>query len=235
MINMKLTKRQEEILNRIVEDYIELAEPISSELLDKKHKLEISSATVRIEFQKLTKKGYLRQPHTSAGRVPTDKGYRFFVDNLLERKFKEFQMNDWFSEDLDDTVRFMQELTDKMASMSKLLVLGYLKKADILWKEGWEEILQEPEFLEKEYIQNFTKLSANFEKRIEGFKINSGIRVYIGKENPFSKTKEFSTIISQLPFPDGEKGIISFLGPKRMDYEKNINLINSLKKILSNW
>ena len=83
-----LTQRQSEILDRIVRDYIALAEPVSSRLLEKKHDFGVSPATIRNEMQKLTDRGYLFQPHTSAGRVPTDRGYRFFVDELLENHFK---------------------------------------------------------------------------------------------------------------------------------------------------
>ena len=79
-----ITKRQENILEVLVRDYINSAQPISSEFLEKKHKFGLSPATLRIEMQKLTDGGYLIQPHTSAGRVPTDRGYRFFVDKIME-------------------------------------------------------------------------------------------------------------------------------------------------------
>ncbi len=79
-----ITDRQADILNEIIKEYIKLASPVSSHSLEKKKGLNISSATIRNEMQKLTDEGYLCQPHTSAGRLPTDKGYRFFVDQLFE-------------------------------------------------------------------------------------------------------------------------------------------------------
>ena len=227
-----LIKRQEEILNMIVKDYIELAEPVPSEFLEKKHKFGISPATIRIEFQKLTKKGYLYQPHTSAGRVPTDKAYRFFVDNLFEEEFKEFEIGDWIEKEIEDSVKFLQSLTKHLAEISDSLVLSYLKDEDIFWKDGWEEVLKEPEFFEKDCVSNFLEFLENFEKNIEDLKVNSRIKVYIGRENPFPKAKEFSTIISKCYFPRGKEGIVSLLGPKRMDYNRNISLINSLTKFL---
>ena len=228
---MSITERQEKILNILIEDYINLARPISSEFLEKKHKLKISPATIRIELQKLTKKGYLYQPHISAGRIPTDKGYRFFVNGLLEKKVEEFEVENWFERDFKDTIKFIQSLTKKMASLSQALALSYLKKERILWKEGWKEILKEPEFEEKEIIINFTRLLESFEKNIEDLKINSEIKIYIGRENPFPKAKEFSIIISKCCFPKEKEGIVSLLGPKRMAYQKNISLINSLVKM----
>ena len=230
-----ITERQGEILNKIVQEYIELAQPVSSQLLEKKYDFGICPATIRIEMQKLTDKGYLSQPHTSAGRVPTDKGYRFFVDCLLKKELEDFEIGDWFEKEIEDDIKFIQTLTKNLALASRALVLSYLKKEKIFWKEGWEEILKEPEFREKEYIINFTKLLENLEAGIEDFEINSGIKIYIGKENPFPKAKDFSIITSKCSLPDDEGIIISLLGPKRMAYERNISLMNSLTKLLEKF
>lgn len=233
---MTITERQGEILNRIVEDYIGLAQPISSEFLEKKHKFSVSPATIRIEMQRLTDGGFIFQPHTSAGRVPTDKGYRFFVDNLLKSEISEFEdvfeIEDIFQKAGKDIFKLASRLTKFLAEESSSLTILNLLERDFFWKEGWEEILREPEFEEKDLISHFTKLLESFEENIENLKINSGIKIYIGKENPFSKTKDFSIISSRCHLPEGEEGIISLLGPKRMAYDRNIALINSFKKIL---
>jgi heat-inducible transcriptional repressor len=233
---MVITERQQEILNKIVEEYINSAEPVSSQLLEKKYDFGICPATIRIEMQKLTDAGFIFQPHTSAGRIPTDKGYRFFVDDLLEKGLSEknyySKIEDWFEGEIKDTVKFIQSLTKNLASFSSNLALGYLFRKKILWKEGWEDVLQEPEFRERKLIYNFTTLLKNFEEEIEEFEINSGIKIYIGKEIPFPKAKDFSTIISRCHFPNEEEGILAIMGPKRMTYEKNINSLNSLTKLL---
>ena len=80
----KLTDRQQKILELIVKNYVKNSKPVSSKLLTQK-KLELSSATLRNEMMELEKTGYLNQPHTSAGRVPTEKAYRFFI-SLSEKK-----------------------------------------------------------------------------------------------------------------------------------------------------
>ena len=236
---MTITERQGEILNRIVEDYIGLAQPISSEFLEKKHKFSVSPATIRIEMQRLTDGGFIFQPHTSAGRVPTDKGYRFFVDNLLKSEISEFEdvfeIEDIFQKAGKDIFKLASRLTKFLAEESSSLTILNLLERDFFWKEGWEEILREPEFEEKDLISHFTKLLESFEENIENLKINSGIKIYIGKENPFSKTKDFSIISSRCHLPEGEEGIISLLGPKRMAYDRNIALINSFKKILEKF
>ena len=250
MVMMIVTERQKEILNRIVADYIDLAQPVSSEFLEEKHHFGICPATIRIEMQKLTDTGFLYQPHTSAGRVPTDKGYRFFVDNLFARQnfvkqnlggFEKgfpkektlLKVEDLIEREMGDGVRFLQSLTKNLASFSSnSLALGYLFDEDLFWKEGWEDVLGEPEFKETKVITDFADVIKHFEKEIEDIKINSEIKVYIGKENPFSKAKEFSIIISSCHFPDKEKGVLAIAGPKRMAYDKNINSLNSLTKLL---
>lgn len=230
---MGITERQGDILNRIVKEYIKSAQPVSSQLLEKKYDLDICPATVRIEMQKLTDKGLLSQPHTSAGRVPTDKGYRLFVDELLRKELEDFEIADWFAEEISDTVKFIRLLTKNLALASSALALSYLEKEKIFWKEGWEGVLKTPEFREEDYIINFTKLLENFEKNIEDLKLNSEIKIYIGRENPFKKVKDFTIIVSKCSFPSGGETIFSLLGPKRMAYDKNISLMKSLAKCLA--
>lgn len=231
--NMRITERQEKILNKLIEDYVLSAQPISSEFLERKHRFGLSPATLRIEMQKLTDGGYLAQPHTSSGRVPTDKGYRFFVDKILKEKKQEVDMESWMEDEFEDTIKFFQSLTRKLALESQSLVFSYLKDEDIFWKEGWEEILKEPEFGDQDYLVNFAEFLEDFEKDIEEFKMSPGIKIYIGRENPFNGAKDFSMIFSRCRLPNSKDGILSLVGPKRMDYGKNINLINSLTEALA--
>jgi transcriptional regulator of heat shock response len=237
-MDKKLTERQEKILNIAVKEYVETAQPVSSQELLKKHDFGVSPATIRNEMQKLTDKGFLLQPHTSAGRVPTDKGYRFFVNNLLNKEpndKKELAPVDWTQNKTDDTFKFIQGLTRHLAEQTRALALNYVEDEDIFWKEGWEEVLREPEFEERDNIIDFTKLLENLEQHIGDIKKEPGLSVYIGGENSYPKAKNFTVISSHYHLPSGEKGVISIIGPKRMEYDKNINLINSLMKLLDNF
>ncbi|MDI6602760.1 MAG: hypothetical protein QME57_01390 [Patescibacteria group bacterium] len=237
-MDIMVTERQEQLLNTVIQEYINLAQPVSSQLIERRCNFGICSATIRIDMQKLTDAGFLYQPHTSAGRVPTDKGYRFFVNHLLEKGFfdqLDSEVENWVREEIRDTVKFIQFITKKIAALSSNLALAYLFNKKILWKEGWEEILQEPEFKEEKFVSGLAELLKNFEEEIEEFKINSGIKIYIGKENPFSKAKDFSIIISKCHFPQKQQGILAILGPKRMSYEKNIGSLNSLIKLLEKY
>ncbi len=229
---MILSDRQKEILYSIIEIYIKTAEPVSSKCLEKKCEFGICPASIRIEMQKLADQGFIFQPHTSAGRVPTDKGYRFFVDSLFGKESSEdfeFKME----KEIEDAIKFVQFATKNLAAISSNLALGYLPQERIFWKDGWEKIIKEPEFIEKKIVDDFIGMIEEFEEEIVNFKINTEIKVFIGKENPFSKAKEFSTIFTMCRLPKEKKnGVLAILGPKRMDYDKNIGSLNFLIKNL---
>src|SRR3990172_6835296 len=97
-----LTARQTQILKAIIDEYIETADPVGSEALEKKYNLGVSPATIRNEMVSLTKTGYLRQPHTSAGRIPSPNAMKFYIGQLMEEK----QMS------LTDEVKAKEEVWD---------------------------------------------------------------------------------------------------------------------------
>lgn len=239
---MPTTERQERLLNTLTQEYIKSAKPVSSEFLEKKCKLGVCPATIRNEMQELTEMGYLFQPHTSAGRVPTDKGYRFFVDRLMEMHFE----NDLFFRELgeieketEDIFKFIETVTKNLASASSGLALAYLFGKDFFWKDGWGGVFQNPEFKEIDFVEDFIKTVENFERNIKDFVSQkedlSGTKIYIGKEKSILNSKDFSLIISESKFPQNEQGLLAILGPKRMAYDKNISLINSLIKELESF
>jgi len=230
-----LTERQKKILNTIVKEYIENGEPVSSQLLEKKHDFGIRPAMIRIEMQKLTDKGYLFQPHTSAGRIPTDKGYRFFVDSLLDR---EPSFNDRVSKieeifrDEEDIFRLADRLTKFIAEETSSLAILNLPERDFIFKEGWEELLKEADFFEQDFFADFARVIGRFEQSFKNLRVNSGIKVYIGKETKVPKAKNLSVISSKCKLPNKEKATLTLVGPKRMDYNRNLSLVQSLNKFL---
>ncbi|MFR6334426.1 MAG: HrcA family transcriptional regulator [Eisenbergiella sp.] len=86
---MELDERKEKILKAIIQTYLETGEPVGSRTISKYSDLQLSSATIRNEMSDLEELGYIIQPHTSAGRIPSDKGYRFYVDQLMKEKENE--------------------------------------------------------------------------------------------------------------------------------------------------
>ena len=94
-----LDERKTKILKAIIRNYLETGEPVGSRTISKDSDLNLSSATIRNEMADLEEMGYILQPHTSAGRIPSDKGYRFYVDHLIEEKDNEVtQMKEFMIE-----------------------------------------------------------------------------------------------------------------------------------------
>ena len=253
---MEITERQGQLLNKIVQDYISSAMPVSSEFLEKKHRLKVSPATIRNEMQRLTHEGYLEQPHTSAGRIPTDKGYRFFVNQIFgdnnedKTKKRDYYFSAKTDKELNRIIKdqakerereisnLVKNFTEIIAKLSSSLVLTYLLKERVCWREGWEEILKMPEFQEADFLKQFIIMTDTLEEDFteeDFFSEDSFVDVYIGKENPVKKARSFSTIISKCCFPDRHQCVIAILGPKRMAYEKNISLVNSAVEFLNEY
>ncbi|MCI0532494.1 MAG: DeoR family transcriptional regulator, partial [candidate division Zixibacteria bacterium] len=147
MIN--LSPRQTQILKAVVEEYISTAEPIASEQLEKKYNLGISPATIRNEMAELTEQGLLKQPHTSAGRVPTPIGLRFYVDHLMQEKSlsvadevsaKEKVWDARFNFD-----RLMRQASLALAEKTRNMSLIVTDEGDI-YSAGVANILDTPEF-----------------------------------------------------------------------------------------
>ena len=238
---MELTMRQKDILETIVEQYIKTAEPVPSGELERKGDFGIRPAMLRIEMEKLEKAGYLSQPFVSAGRIPTDKAYRLFVNNLLIRKEQRIghkrstEKIKQFTGAKEDRPKATQKLTRIISELTSSLVLSYLPEENLFFKEGWSQIIREPEFENSHVFESFVRMIDSWEKDIIPEMDFSGeIKIFIGKENPSQKSQDFSAIAGNLLLPDKEKGVMAIFGPKRMEYDRNIDIINSIINIFSN-
>ena len=120
---MSLGSRKQLILQAIIEDYINTAEPVGSRTVSKKYLTDVSSATIRNEMADLEEMGYIEQPHTSAGRIPSDKGYRLYVDHLMSQKAINQKDNDFIRKEFADTLgeidRLIKHASKLLSSMTK--------------------------------------------------------------------------------------------------------------------
>ncbi len=236
-----ITERQKNILDIVVREYIDHATPISSQFIEKKYDLGISPATIRAELYNLAIKGYLYQPHTSAGRVPTDMGYRFFVDTLSKKEIKQIRrkvLNDIknIQQKREGKIKFMRQFTRFLAESSSSLTISYFPQQNILFKEGWQGVVQGPEFNDIQKIHALMGMVSDFEDNIDSFLLprnSKFIRIYIGKEAPFSKHSDFSIMISSCRISN-KWGLLAMIGPKRMNYDRNIHLVESIIKSIQN-
>ena len=232
-----LKERQKSILEATISEHLKTARPVASQELAHCFGLKVGPATVRNEMLKLDKLGYLEQPHTSAGRVPTDKGYRFFVDNLLEDiglSEREQKIIRKVFSDLDGEEEFTKELSKTISQLTGSLAAAGLSDDEVFYEAGFSEVLKEPEFQAAEHIQRFGRLVDSLEENIRDFFEDfneEGEQIFIGGENPIKEAQNCAMTFSTWEHPRGFKGFISIVGPKRTDYQKKVSLIRYLKEL----
>lgn len=235
---MELTERQNAILECAVVEHIRTAEPVSSQLLEERYRFDISPATLRNEMKTLSDEGFLYQPHTSAGRIPTEKGYRFFVDRVharakhSPRRGKELPSFSKERRELHE-IQSVWRLAKELAALSSNLVVASLPSRRMIITEGWGEVVQEPEFENQEYLIEFANFLLHVERGLETLRPTETIAVYIGRENPWAVSKDFSVVVASCMFGTEKTGSIAMVGPMRMQYQKNIELLNELLETLS--
>jgi len=223
-----MTPRQQKILNAIVEQYAEVASPVGSSLLARA--FNVSSATVRAEMAELERHGYIHQPHTSAGRVPTDKGYRVYVnsltdntDNLLpERRAEKALASRVHS--AGGPERMIRNATDTLVELTHNLGLATI--GNQLYISGLSNLFGQPEFINGMQVQQVAQLLDNLEPWLREAAPNEPLSVYIGQENPIGRAAGCTLIISSFRSSFSDRSYIGTLGPTRQSYRDVMNLVS---------
>ena len=234
-----MTTRQEEILKIIIKEYTENGLPVGSKELVKKYKLPFSSATLRNEMLSLEKQGFLEKAHISSGRIPTDDGYRYFIDNLVERRDSSIDYQKKLELELlkmkSKNVQLERSVGKMLSTMSKCLVIsGTLEKGEYQ-NFGIHNLLEGPEFTNLDDFSKITTVLDTIDEKIDKVlkKAEKGeIKIFIGKENPIKEIQGSSMVVSRYEDQEGNDKVIALIGPKGMKYQKNKKLIEWAKKLL---
>ncbi|MBR3263842.1 transcriptional regulator [Candidatus Saccharibacteria bacterium] len=247
---MNISKRQKEILFAIIEEYAEMAAPVGSVTLAKL--FGVSSATVRSEMARLEEAGLLVQPHTSAGRVPTDAGYRLYVNSLTEnmesnalreenparllgnpmnRSTHAIELRINSQERADFAIRGAVDSLVELTGNLGLATIG-----DQLYLSGMSRLFTQPEFMDTSRVQSVAKLLDNLEPWLREAAPGEPLNIFIGEENPIGKASGVSLIISKFRSPYSDRSYIGVLGPTRQNYSRVMSLVrqagNKLEEIL---
>lgn len=230
-----MTDRQKQILSAIVEQYAEVASPVGSSLLAKV--FNVSSATIRAEMAELERLGYITQPHTSAGRVPSDKGYRFYVNSLSsEREVAsgaERRGERALAARVQDSgvpERAIRNAVDTLVELTHNLGLATI--GNQLYMSGLSNLFGQPEFMHAGQVQQVARLLDNLEPWLREAAPNQPLSVYIGAENPIGRSAGCSLIISKFHSPYSDRSYIGVLGPTRQSYRDVMSLVNQAGKAL---
>ena len=255
--SMNISERQQAILCAIIEEYAETAAPVGSTMMAKL--FGVSPATVRAEMARLETLGLIAQPHTSAGRVPTDEGYRYYVNHLKDEIEEDKTVSG-----ADDSVkkyessgvhlsgdsilgRGMHVLEVRVSSQSRadaairgavdalVDLTGNLGLATIggqLYLSGISKLFTQPEFMDVNRVQAVAKLLDNLEPWLREAAPGEALNIFIGRENPIGKSSDVSLIISKFRSPFSDKSYIGVLGPTRQNYARTMVLVRHAGDVL---
>lgn len=239
---MNLSPRREQILGAIIQEYTETAEPVSSQVLHEKYEVDASPATIRAEMFELEKDGYLEQPHTSAGRAPSGKAYRYFVDNLMkERKSaltpKERQHIDrQVGQGSQNPHSLSQRIAQVIAEISENGAVGGILDTGEFYKSGLSGLFEMPEFHEYDRMMRVTSVFDDFEDYVNDIMrrfFGDELSVFIGNENPIRTMRDETIIMTRYPLPNGLEGAAAMIGPIRMRYGRNIALMKYITSVMN--
>ena len=233
-----LTVRQTKILKSLIEEYIETAEPVGSEALDKKYNLGISPATIRNEMVELTRSGYLRQPHTSAGRIPSPTAMKFYINQLMEEKQMSLAEEVKAKEDVWDTRNdvesLMREATHALAQRTRSLAIGTLEEGKI-WHSGYANVFLNPEFMDLEtsstifaLIEEARRIHELFFERMTGI---SPIEVIFGEELGWSGLNYVGVVGTRFKINGKDVGL-GVVGPTRSRYPTIIPILRYYRNLI---
>lgn len=219
-----LTQRQVEILKSLIEEYINTAEPVGSETLEKKYNLSASPATIRNEMVTLTKKGYIKKTHSSSGRVPTPMAMKFYVKQLMKEKelsvTEEVSLKESLWDYRDREQRFLRELTKSLADKTKALAIVSTSEGDI-YCAGYANILDMPEFYDIDITKSLLETIDEFGyfrdvcARVVG---DEDVYILMGDELGPRLAGPYGFVFTRFRTLGNKDGELGVLGPARLDY-----------------
>ncbi len=219
-----LTQRQIEILKSLIEEYIETAEAVGSETIEKKHNLSASPATIRNEMVKLSEYGYLKKTHSSAGRVPTAQGIKFYVRELMKEKelstVEEVKLKESVWDHREKMQRFLKEVTRSLAEKTSALAVVTTNDGDV-YCSAYANILEMPEFFDIDVTKTLLEaLDAygSFESIFSNVHDEDDIHVLIEDELGSTLKGPYGFIFTEYSTPLQIQGRIGVLGPARLHY-----------------
>lgn len=240
----ELPERLQEVLRLIIEEYINTAEPVGSETIVHKHNIGVSPATVRNMMVLLTKEGYLSQPHTSAGRIPSSAGIKFYINSLMKESQlsvkDEVTIKENLWEERFDQHKLLRQTAKSLADKSKTLAVAASESGDVYYS-GMSHILDLPEFYDIDLTKNVLGLVDELSVLEEVLNRTVGgddVHVLFGEEIGIENLEPCSFVFAH--YGTGEKsGSIGIIGPARLPYSRLIPTVryfsNLLTEITSNW
>ena len=230
-----ISTRQEKLLTAIIKEYTATAKPVSSSQLVDQERLDISTATVRHDMVELESDGWLQQPHTSAGRVPTEQAWRWFVKQVTPEfhlgKRAQEQLHQVTTERHESDQEMLRQLAKTLAEIVDETVLVAFDKTDTYYT-GLSNLFQQPEFADIDMLQNLSRVVDHLDEVMSRLyeQVNDRVKVMVGKDNPFSNS--CGTLLARYHFPASQTGVLGILGPLRQDYREHMAIMSYTQSLL---
>ncbi len=227
-----LSARQIQILKLLIDEYIETAEPVGSESLDKKYNLGVSPATIRNEMAALIKTGFLKQIHTSSGRVPTPKAMKLYIDQLMEEKqmslAEEVKAKEDVGKGKGDIDRIMDEATHALARQTGSLAFAAVDTYNKIWHAGYANVFTNPEFADMVLCESLFSMIDEVERinDLMFHRVNPGsiLDVMFGEELSWPNLSPVSIVTTHFNIY-GKKGALGVVGPTRLSYPRVVPVL----------
>lgn len=232
-----MNARYAQLLYELVDEYIQTAEPVGSFTLQQLSRLDVSSATIRSMLRSLEDEGYLLQPHTSAGRIPTDKGYRHYVDHLRIRQLQVQQQQRLLA--LYEALReeyggHARPIAKALSRAARTVAVSAWISSDDIQEAGLPTMFRQAEEQYLAAMRDAMAFLDDIEHYLTTFlQPNSrAADIYIGRENPVLRTEHISVLARTACTAEGESVVLLLIGPKRMPYRRNVALLNGMANVI---
>jgi heat-inducible transcriptional repressor len=219
-----LSDRQRDLLKAIIEQYVKTGEPVGSEVIEKNYNLGVSPATIRNEMVKLTEMGYLKQPHTSAGRSPTSMGYRLYIGELMKEKdvplSAEVAMKENLWQQRYKEAKLLRVAVKALATRLQVLALAVDDEGEIYYS-GAANILDWPEFEDIDVTRLVLSLFDEFPtlNQIIGRAVGTDpMHVLFGDELGIEHLQPTSFVFCKYNGRQEKEGIVGVIGPARLNF-----------------
>lgn len=230
-------KRKKDILTSAINRYIQEAIPVASD--DIAEDFELSSATIRNVFADLEEDGFLTHPHTSGGRIPTNKGYRYYVDFLLSQIDLVDTEKEQIVKEYKKEIKRLEDALEKTSEVISVVthytgIVSFLEWQDKLFYKGMSLVLEQPEFRDFERMRLLIKMIEDKKRLIDIINrdFTGDVKVYIGEELGAPEMDNCSLVVSSYQIKDKPSGRIAVLGPKRMKYKHTISALEYISDVL---
>ena len=234
-------ERKDRILGIVVEEYIRTVSTVSSNFIVQEYHLELSPATIRNILAELEETGYLTHPHTSAGRMPTELGYRYYVDHLMneiqlleeEKTRIQVQYTEGVAE-LEALLERTSEVISDMTHYTSIISLDNVRNK--FYCRGTSFIVDYSDEYDVEQLANILKALEEKRKILEiiNCDLQRKVEILIGQEIACSDINHCSLVISSFKKGSGPSGRIAILGPTRMNYEKVVSTLDYISEVIKN-